>query len=94
MPEKQSASRVVVVDPKLLMERMLRYRESHRGWHIFRTMYWSIYFIVIGALLIYYNVIGFSVTVFLGSAFIIFAVMLILYGLTEALHHKFMKKYG
>ncbi len=94
--QKYDKSNVVVVDPKLIMERMLHYRERHHGWHIFRTIYWSIYFIVLSALLIYYNQIGFSTqpTLFFGVAFLIFAIMLILYGLTEALHHKFLKKFG
>jgi hypothetical protein len=94
MPAQQKDNRVVVVDPKLLMERMLQYRERHRGWHIFRALFWSIYFIIIGVLLVYYNYIFTSVTLFLGTAFLVFAVMLILYGLTEALHHQFMRKFN
>ncbi len=85
---------VVVVDPKLIMERMLHYRERHHGWHIFRTIYWSIYLLVIATLLIYYYQINFTVPLFFGVAFLLLAIMLILYGLTEALHHKFLKKYG
>lgn len=94
MPSKRKNETVVVVDPRLYMERMLKYRERHQGWHIFRTLYWSIYFIVTGFLLLYYTGIGFTIPLFLGSVFILFAVMLILYGLTEALHHKLMQKYG
>lgn len=94
MPNQRKESGVVVVDPKLVMERYLQYRESHKGWHIFRTLYWSIYFIVIGVLLVYYGSIFTSATLFLGTAFIVFAVMLILYGLTEALHHQLMRKYN
>lgn len=94
MPKERRDSRVVVVDPKLVMERMLQYKESHRGWHIFRALYWSIYFMVVGILLIYYNSIFTSITLFFGTAFLVFAVMLILYGLTEALHHQLMRKYN
>ena len=94
MPNQRKESGVVVVDPKLVMERYLQYRESHKGWHIFRTLYWSIYFIVIGVLLVYYSSIFTSATLFIGTAFIVFAVMLILYGLTEALHHQLMRKYN
>lgn len=96
MPSQQKYDKdnVVVVDPKLIMERMLHYRERHHGWHIFRTIYWSIYFIVISIFLIYYSQIGFTVTLFFGVTLLVFAIMLILYGLTEALHHKFLKKYG
>ncbi len=96
MPVQQKPSResVVVVDPKLIMERMLHYRERHHGWHVFRTMYWSIYLLVISTFLIYYQEIGFTVTLFFGVALLVLAVMLVLYGLTEALHNKFLKKYG
>ena len=55
---------------------------------------WSIYFIVIGLLLVYYNNIFTSTTLFFGTAFLVFAVMLILYGLTESLHHQLMRKYN
>ena len=94
MPNQQKDGRIVVVDPKLVMERYLQYRENHKGWHIFRTLYWSIYFLVIGTLLVYYNSIFSSATAFLGTASLILAVMLILYGLTEALHHQLMRKYN
>ena len=94
MPKEQRDSRVVVVDPKLVMERMLQYKENHRGWHIFKALYWSIYFIVVGFLLIYYTSLFTSATLFFGTAFLVFAVMLILYGLTEALHHQLMRKYN
>lgn len=94
MPNQSKGKNVTVVDPQLVMERMLAYREKHQGWHIFRTLYWSIFFLVVGAFLVYYTQLAFTATLFFGSVFVIFAVMLILYGLTEALHHKFMKKYG
>ncbi len=94
MPNQRKESTIVVVDPKLVMERYLQYRENHKGWHIFRTLYWSIYFLVIGTLLVYYNSIFSSATAFLGTASLILAVMLILYGLTEALHHQLMRKYN
>ena len=94
MPNQQKDGRTIVVDPKLVMQRYLHYRESHKGGHIFRTLYWSIYFLVIGALLVYYNSIFSSATAFLGTASLVLAVMLILYGLTEALHHQLMRKYN
>jgi len=91
---RDSANKYVVYNAKEAHERMLHYRERHQGWHIFRTLYWSIFFIVVGMLFIYYSQIAFTPNLFMGTVFIIFAVMLILYGLTEALHHKLMKKYG
>lgn len=90
----KSEERVVVVDPKLLMQRMLHYRERHHAWHIFRTVYWSIYLLIMGVLLIYYTSLSISVNTLLGIAAILGAVMLIIFGLVESLHHKLMKKYG
>ena len=85
---------VVTVDPQLIVERMLHYRERHQGWHIFKSVYWGVYILVVGIFLVYYNQLGFTVNLFFGSSLILFAVMLILFGLTEALHHKLMKRYG
>ncbi|MDE1851930.1 MAG: hypothetical protein KGH69_04565 [Candidatus Micrarchaeota archaeon] len=85
---------VVTVDPSLFMERMLHYRERHHGWHIFKRAYWAIYLIVISLFLLYYYSIQFTLNVFLGASLLLFAIMLIIYGLAEALHHKLMKRYG
>lgn len=93
MPNQRSDNRILI-DPRLINEHRLRYNESLRGWHIFRTFFWSIYLIVIGTMLVYYTSIFTSVTLFFGVAFLVFAVMLILYGLTEALHHQLMRKYN
>jgi hypothetical protein len=94
MAREASNRNVVVIDPKLVMDRFLHYRERHQGWHIFKTMYWSIFFVVVGIFLLYYNQIGFGITLFFGAVSLLFAVMLILFGLTEALHHKLMRRYG
>ncbi|MCL4365231.1 MAG: hypothetical protein M1569_02235 [Candidatus Marsarchaeota archaeon] len=94
MPIHQKERDVVVVDPQMIMDRMLHYKERHHAWYVFRSLYWSIYLIVVGLLLVYYVQLGLTLNLFFGTAFLIFAVMLILYGLMEALHHKFMRKYG
>lgn len=95
MPIKlQKDERSVMIDPSMFMDRMLHYREMHSGWNIFRFIYWSIYLIVVAIMLIYYTELGFTMTLFFGSIILILAVMLILFGLTEALHNKFLKKYG
>jgi hypothetical protein len=92
--EEHKGKNVVVIDPQLVVERMLHYRERHQGWHIFRSVYWGIYLLVIGTFLMFYSQLGFTINMFFGSSLILFAVMLILFGLTEALHHKLMKRYG
>jgi hypothetical protein len=92
--ESSSEKRVVVVDPKLIMERMLHYRERQHAWHAFKKIYWGIYAFIIGLALIYYNALGLTVNIFLGIAVLLFAVMFIISGLVESLHHKLMKKYG
>ncbi|MDE1824241.1 MAG: hypothetical protein KGI00_01490 [Candidatus Micrarchaeota archaeon] len=85
---------VVTVDPSLIMQRVLHYRERHHGWHIFKRMYWALYLVVISLFLLYYYSIQFTLNTFLGVSMLLFAVMLIIYGLAEALHHKLMKRYG
>ena len=77
-------------------DRMLAYNERHGGWIIFRSVYWAVYLLLLGVLLLYYSVnnISVSLQVFLGWAFTVLAIMLILYGAAETLHHKLMRRYG
>lgn len=91
MPQKQ---RTVVIDPELMMKRMLHYRERHSAWHIFQSVYWAIYFFVVGFLFMVQSAAYYPVGFTLGAALIIFAVMLVIYGFAMALHSKFMKAYG
>ncbi len=92
MPEKKKE--VVVIDPQLWMERQLHYKERHAGWRIFRSIYWSIYLLLIGFILLSYTAIGLSPQIFFGIAIILLAVMVIIFGFVQALHHKLMKRYG
>lgn len=85
---------IIMLDPTLLMDRILHYRERHSGWNVFRYVYWSIYLTTIAIMLLGYDEIGFTWNTFLGSSIIILVVMLIVYGLTTALHNKLLKKYG
>lgn len=77
-------------------DRMLAYNARHTGWIIFRSVYWAIYLLLLGILLLYYSVnnVGISLQVFFGWAFTILAIMLIIFGAAETLHHKLMRKYG
>jgi len=85
---------VVVVDPELWMNRHLHYQERQSGWKIFVSIYWSIYLLFISALLISYNSLGLSLTSFFGASVFILSLMLIIYGITTALHFRLMKRYG
>ena len=85
---------VVVVDPKLLIERMLHYKERQHAWHVFRKLYWGIYAFIVGVILVYYGALNLTLNLFFGIVVLLFAVMFIISGLVESLHHKFMKKYG
>ncbi len=85
---------VVIVDPQLWMERQLHYNERHAGWRIFRSVYWSIYLLIVGFFLLSYSSLGLSPQVFFGMDLILLAVMVIVFGLVQALHHKLMKRYG
>ncbi|MCL5239083.1 MAG: hypothetical protein M1286_01245 [Candidatus Marsarchaeota archaeon] len=75
---------------------MLAYNARHGGWIVFRSVYWAIYLLLLGLFLVYYSVnnIAVSLQSFLGWAFTILAVMVIIYGAVESLHHKLMRKYG
>ncbi len=97
MPKSENASakkQVVVVDPELLMNRMLHYRERQHAWHVFRNLCWGIYAFIIGVILVYYVALNLSLNLFFGIAVLLFAAMFIISGLVESLHLKFMKKYG
>ncbi|MDE1860117.1 MAG: hypothetical protein KGH72_00170 [Candidatus Micrarchaeota archaeon] len=91
---KSKDDNVMVLDPKMYMERMLHYRERHHGWMLFQTSYWAIYITVISIILLSYGDINLTPTVFLGIAGLLLAVMLVIYGMVTSLHLKFMKKYG
>ena len=94
MPQQPKNRNVVVVDPEIAMDRFLKYGEKHAGWNMFRAFYWSLYLIILGIMLIYWTQIGLTATMFFGVALIIFATMLILYGLTHGLHHQFIRRFG
>lgn len=92
MAEKKKE--VVVVDPQLWMQRQLHYRERHAGWRIFRSVYWSMYLLIVGFFLLSYNTLGLTPQTFFGVDLILLAMMVIVFGLAQALHHKLMKRYG
>ncbi|MCL4375516.1 hypothetical protein M1394_01830 [Candidatus Marsarchaeota archaeon] len=85
---------VITIDPSLWMDRQLHLNERRAGWSIFRAIYWGIYFIIFGSLLIYYSTLGLTVPLFFGIVIFIFAIMLIIFGFVEAMHNKLMKKYA
>jgi len=77
-------------------DRYLDYKARHSGWITFRSIYWAIYLLVIGALLIVNGKLSFPISwaMFFGVALVLLAVMLIIYGAAESLHHKLMRKHG
>jgi hypothetical protein len=83
-------------DEESTFDRLMDYEVRHAGWIIFRSIYWSIYLLVLGVFLLYYasHNVTVSLEVFGGIALSILAVMIILYGFAEVLHHKLMKKYA
>jgi hypothetical protein len=76
------------------MQRMLRYQEKHAGWAIFRTIYWSIFLLMLSVLLVSYQTFGFTLQTFLGITLFVFSLMLIVFGFTQALHYRLMRKIG
>ncbi len=77
-------------------DRMLDYQVRHTGWIIFRSVYWAIYLLLLGTILLYYSVrnIDISLQAFFGYAFTIVSIMIIIYGFAEVLHHRLMRKYA
>lgn len=84
----------ISIDPDRIMGRYLHYRERQSGFTIFRSLFWSIYLVIIGVLLELYSSISFTVTTFLGTSILLLAVMLIISGFVNSLHQKLMKRYG
>jgi hypothetical protein len=77
-------------------DRMLEYNVKHAGWIIFRSVYWAMYLLMLGILLLYYSAhnVTLSLQIFAGLSFSTLAMMIIVYGFAEVLHHKLMRKYG
>ena len=77
-------------------DRMLEYQARHAGWIIFRSVYWALYLLLLGVLLLFYSTqsIAISLQVFFGWSFTVLAIMIIIYGAAEVLHHKLMRRYG
>ncbi|MEM3572355.1 MAG: hypothetical protein QW530_01340 [Candidatus Micrarchaeaceae archaeon] len=84
----------IVVDPEMWMARQLHYQERQSGWHIFISIYWSIFVLLVSMLLMFYARLALTIYTFFGLVLFVFAVMTIIYGFTNALHLKLMKRYG
>jgi len=76
-------------------DKMMDFQAKHGAWIVFRSIYWAIYLLLLGALLLYYTARNITVSLqfFMGYAFSILAIMVILYGAAETLHYKLMRKY-
>jgi hypothetical protein len=85
---------VVTVDPDIWMDRMLYYNEKHSGWVIFKSVYWAMYLLLVGGFLIFYTSANIPPQTIAGISVVILAIMIIIYGFAQALHYKFMKRYG
>jgi hypothetical protein len=92
MPKERE--KAILIDPDLYMRRMLHYREKHAGWSIFKAIYWAIYIFVVGMLFMIQSISYYPVEFTIGSALILLSVMMMIFGLVNALHNKLMKKYG
>jgi len=77
-------------------DRYLDYKARHSGWIAFRSVFWAIYLLVIGVLLIVNGRLSFPISwaTFFGVALVLLAVMIVIYGVAELLHHKLMRKHG
>ncbi len=85
---------VIMIDPTLEYERMLRYREKHAAWELFRTVFWSIYMLVIAILLVTDVPATLTLEAFFGWVFLLGALFTTIYGISMVLHLRLMRKYG
>ncbi len=90
MAEKRK--NVITIDPEMQYTRMLHYKEKHSGWMIFNSVYWGVFVFVIGMLLLANLTV--TLSLFLGWAFVIFAIFFIVYGFAGSLHLKLMKTHA
>ena len=76
-------------------DKMMDFQAKHGAWIVFRSIYWAIYLLLLGSILLYYSFrnIDISLQIFLGYAFSILSIMIIMYGAAETLHYKLMRKY-
>ncbi|MGC8669956.1 MAG: hypothetical protein ACP5TL_02270 [Candidatus Micrarchaeia archaeon] len=89
MAEKRD---VVVIDPSMQYSRMLHYKEKHSGWEIFKALFWGIYILQLGMILMYSQSI--NLVFFIGYVLVSFAFSFIIYGFSSALHLRLMKRYA
>ncbi|MGC8647450.1 MAG: hypothetical protein ACP5SA_01375 [Candidatus Micrarchaeia archaeon] len=82
---------IITIDPSIEYARMLHYKERHSGWEIFKAIYWGIYILFIGMLVLWP---GMTLVNFIGYAVIAFALFFMVYGFSVSLHLKLMKRYG
>jgi hypothetical protein len=92
MPKEKE--KAVLIDPDLYMKRMLHYQERHAAWYIFKAIYWAIYLFVVGLLFMVQSIEYYPVAFTFGTALVVLAVMVAIYGMVNALHNKLMKKYA
>ena len=92
MPKEKE--KAVLIDPDLYMKRMLHYQEKHAAWHIFKAVYWAIYVFTVGLLFMVQSIAYYPTAFTFGTALVLLSVMIVIYGLVNALHNKLMKKYA
>jgi hypothetical protein len=83
---------VITIDSTMQHERMLRYKEKHSGWVIYKSVFWGMYVFILGLLLL--TRVALTGPAFFGWAFVLFAIFFIVNGFASALHLKLMKKHG
>jgi hypothetical protein len=95
---KAMQRQVMIIDPTLQYERKLKYMEKHSGWEIFKVVFWGMYILLMGLILLRFNGSAgapiISLYAFFGWGLTIFAIFYILWGLSLSLHLKLMRKYA
>ncbi len=85
---------VMRIDSSMDWERRLSYKEKEAGWIVFRYLFWALYVFVVGCMLVVTGLTAARLTFIAGWAAIILAVFMVVYGFTQSLHHRLMRKHG
>ena len=57
-------AKVIKIDSSIDWDRRLHFTEKHSGWQVFKFLYWGIYLLVIGAILIIAGYTGLTSSLF------------------------------
>jgi hypothetical protein len=72
-------------------EHKLDYMVKNSGWEIFKSIYWSVFVFIMGAILFSFVPNPFPETQFAGLAVMVFAMFYLVYGFAVSMHFRMMR---